>query len=151
MKKYSIVITLLLFFIVSCGYKPIYLSEKNNFNIEKIETNKNNRLNTLIKNNLNNLSNKESEKKISLIINTEKANSVISKDKKGNAELLAMSLSVNVQIYENGKKKSEKQFVESFSYSNNSNKFDLSKYEKNIERNLKDEIVKNINEYLVSY
>ena len=151
MKKYSIVITLLLFFIVSCGYKPIYLSEKNNFNIEKIETNKYNRLNTLIKNNLNNLSNKESEKKISLIINAEKANSVISKDKKGNAELLAMSLSVNVQIYENGKKKSEKQFVESFSYSNNSNKFDLSKYEKNIERNLKDEIVKNINEYLVSY
>ena len=114
-------------------------------------SNKNNRLNTLIKNNLNNLSNKESEKKISLIINTEKGKSVISKDKKGNAQLLAMSLLVNVQVYEKGKKKSEKQFVENFSYSNNSNKFDLSKYEKSIERNLKDKIIKNINEYLVSY
>ena len=97
------------------------------------------------------MSNKESEKKISLIINTEKGKSVISKDKKGNAQLLAMSLLVNVQVYEKGKKKSEKQFVENFSYSNNSNKFDLSKYEKSIERNLKDKIIKNINEYLVSY
>ena len=151
MKKNSILITLLFFFIVSCGYKPIYLSKKNNFNIEKIKIVNESRLNTLIKNNLNNLSNKDGEKKVNLIINAEKVKSVASKDAKGNSQLLVMSLSIVVEIYENGKNKSEKQFSESFSYSNNSNKFNLSKYEKSIEKNLKDKIVKSINRYLISF
>jgi hypothetical protein len=151
MKKNLILITLLFFFITSCGYKPIYSSKKNNFDILKIEIIKESRLNTLIKNNLNNLSNKDGEKKINLIINAEKVKSVASKDAKGNSQLLVMSLSIVVEIYENGKKKSEKQFSESFSYSNNSNKFNLSKYEKSIEKNLKDKIVKSINRYLISF
>ena len=150
MKNYSILITLL-FFIVSCGYKPIYLSGKNNFDIEKIEISEENRLNTLIKNSIKNLSNKDGERKISLIINAKKTKNVVSKDKKGNSQLLMMSLSTNFQIYENGKMESEKQFSESFSYSNNSNKFDLSKYEKSIEKNLRDKIIENINIYLVSF
>jgi hypothetical protein len=151
MKKNSILITLLFFFIVSCGYKPIYLSKKNNFNIEKIKIVNESRLNTLIKNNLNNLSNKDSKKKINLIISAKKIKGIVSKDTKGNSQLLIMSLSIDVKIYENGKKKSEKQFLESFSYSNNSNKFNLSKYEKSIEKNLRDKIIKNISGYLVSF
>ena len=151
MKKNSILITLLFFFIVSCGYKPIYLSKKNNFNIEKIKIVNESRLNTLIKDKLNSLSNKDSEKKISLIISAKKIKNIVSKDTKGNSQLLIMSLSIDVKIYENGKKKSEKQFLESFSYSNNSNKFNLSKYEKSIEKNLRDKIIKNISGYLVSF
>ena len=63
MKKNSILIILLFFFLVSCGYKPIYLNKKNNFDIEKIETIQSNRLSTFIKNSLSSLSNKESDKK----------------------------------------------------------------------------------------
>lgn len=150
MKNYSILITLL-FFIVSCGYKPIYLTERNDFDIKKIEISEENRLNTLIKNSIKNLSNKNGTRKISLIINAQKTKNVVSKDKKGNSQLLMMSLSTNLQIYENGKMASEKQFSESFSYSNNSNKFDLSKYEKSIEKNLRDKIIENINIYLISF
>ena len=151
MKKNSILITLLFILVVSCGYKPIYLNKKNNFDIKKIEIVKASRLNTFIKNNLNNNSNKNSEKKISLLINSKKIKSIASKDSKGNPELLVMSLSVNLNIFKNDKKKAEKRFLESFTYSNNSNKFSLSKYEKSIEKNLKDKIIKNINEYLISF
>ena len=151
MKKNSILITLLFFFIVSCGYKPIYSNKKNNFDIEKIKIVKATRLNTLIKNNLIKLSNKNSEKKINLLIDSKNTKAIASKDEKGNSQLLIMSLSVDVKIYENGKEKSTKQFLESFSYLDNSNKFDLSKYEKNIEKNLKNKIIEKINEYLVSY
>jgi hypothetical protein len=151
MKKNSILITLLFILVVSCGYKPIYLNKKNNFDIKKIEIVKASRLNTFIKNNLNNNSNKNSEKKISLLINSKKIKSIASKDSKGNPELLVMSLSVNLNILKNDKKKAEKRFLESFTYSNNSNKFSLSKYEKSIEKNLKDKIIKNINEYLISF
>ena len=151
MKKNLITIVLLLFAVASCGYKPIFLNEKNDLNIEKIEIVKENRLNKLIKSNLENISNQDSENKISLLINSQKTKSVISKDAKGNVQLLAMSLSVDVKIYKNDKIKSEKKFFESFSYSNDSNKFNLSKYEKNIEKNLRDNIIKNIRIYLVSY
>ena len=151
MKKNSILISLLFLFVISCGYNPIYLSKKNDFDIERIEIIKASRLNTFIKNNLNNISNKDSKKKITLLINSENVKSVGSKDAKGNSQLLVMSLSVDVEIYENDKKKSEKKFLESFSYSNNSNKFSLSKYEKNIEKNLVNKIIKNIGTYLVSF
>jgi|TARA_B110000008_G_C16610987_1_gene420467 hypothetical protein len=151
MKKNLITIVLLLFAVASCGYKPIFLNEKNDLNIEKIEIVKENRLNKLIKSNLENISNQDSENKISLLINSQKTKSVISKDAKGNVQLLAMSLSVDVKIYKNDKIKSEKKFFESFSYSNDSNKFNLSKYEKNIEKNLRNNIIKNIRIYLVSY
>ena len=151
MKKNLITIVLLLFAVASCGYKPIFLNEKNDLNIEKIEIVKENRLNKLIKSNLENISNQDSENKISLLINSQKTKSVISKDAKGNVQLLTMSLSVDVKIYKNDKVKSEKKFFESFSYSNDSNKFNLSKYEKNIEKNLRNNIIKNIRIYLVSY
>ena len=97
------------------------------------------------------MSNKESKKAISLLIDSQKIRNITSKDSKGNPQLLSMSLSANVKIYENNKIKSEKDFFESFSYSNESNKFNLSKYEKNIEQNLRNKIIKNINVYLISF
>ena len=151
MNKNSILITLIFFLLMSCGYKPIHLNEKNNFIIEKIEINKVSRLNTFIKNSLNSLSNIDGIKKISLLINSNKIKSVTSKDSRGNSQLLTMLISVDIKIYENDKMKSEKNFVESFSYSNDENKFNLSKYEKNIENNLRDKIIKDINIYLVSF
>jgi len=151
MKKNSILIILLFFFLVSCGFKPIYFNKENNFDIEKIETIQSNRLSAFIKNSLSNLSNKESDKKISLLINSKKIKSIASKDAKGNSQLLAMSISLDLKVYENNEMKSEKQFLESFTYSNNSNKFNLSKYEKNIEKNLRNKIIKNINVYLISF
>ena len=151
MKKNSILITFIVLLLVSCGYKPILLNEKNNFYIKKIEIAKANKLNTVIKNSLKSMSNKESKKAISLLIDSQKIRNITSKDSKGNPQLLSMSLSANVKIYENNKIKSEKDFFESFSYSNESNKFNLSKYEKNIETNLRNKIIKNINVYLISF
>ena len=151
MKKNSILITFIVLLLVSCGYKPILLNEKNNFYIKKIEIAKANKLNTVIKNSLKSMSNKESKKAISLLIDSQKIRNITSKDSKGNPQLLSMSLSANVKIYENNKIKSEKDFFESFSYSNESNKFNLSKYEKNIEKNLRNKIIKNINVYLISF
>ena len=46
--------------------------------------------------------------------------------------------------------KNKKIFSQDFSYSNNSNKFSLTQYEKDIEKNLINKIVGNINTYLLS-
>ena len=75
---------------------------------------------------------------------------VSSKDEKGNPQLLTMIISVEVQIIKNNVIKNTKNFSKNFSYSNNSNKFGLAQYEKDIEKNLINKIIENINTYLLS-
>ena len=150
MKNKSILLILLFFILANCGFEPIYSSKKSNFNIGEIKITNKNRFNTIIENNLRNISNNESQNIFDLIINSERKKIVSSKDAKGNPQLLTMIISVEVQIIKNNVIKNTKNFSKNFSYSNNSNKFGLAQYEKDIEKNLISEIIENINSYLLS-
>ena len=150
MKNKSILLILLFFILANCGFEPIYSSKKSNFNIGEIEIVKKNKFNSIIKYNLKNISNNESQNKFDLIINSEKKRIITTKDTKGNPELLEMIISIEVQIVKDNVIKNKKSFSENFSYSNNSNKFSLAQYEKNIEKNLINKIIENINTYLLS-
>ena len=150
MKNKSILLILLFFILANCGFEPIYSSKKSNFNIGEIKITNKNKFNSIIKNNLKNISNNESQNKFDLIINSEKKRIISSKDTKGNPELLTMIISVEVQIIKDNVIKNTKNFSQNFSYSNNSNKFSLAQYEKDIEKNLINKIIENINTYLLS-
>ena len=150
MKNKSILLILLLFILPNCGFEPIYSSKKSNLNIGEIKIANKNKFNSIIKNNLKNISNNESQNKFDLIINSEKKKIISSKDTKGNPQLLTMIISVEVQIIKDNVIKNAKNFSQDFSYSNNSNKFSLTQYEKNIEKNLINKIIENINTYLLS-
>lgn len=150
MKNKSILLILLFFILANCGFEPIYSSKKSNFNIGEIKITSKNKFNSIIKNNLKNISNNESQNKFDLIINSEKKRIISSKDAKGNPQLLTMIISVEVQIIKDNVIKNKKNFSQDFSYSNNSNKFGLAQYEKDIEKNLINKIIENINTYLLS-
>ena len=150
MKNKSILLILLFFILANCGFEPIYSSKKSNFNIGEIKITNKNKFNSTIKNNLKNISNNESQNKFDLIINSEKKKNISSKDTKGNPQLLTMIISVEVQIIKDNVIKNKKNFSQNFSYSNNSNKFSLAQYEKDIEKNLINKIIENINTYLLS-
>ena len=150
MKNKSILLILLFFILANCGFEPIYSSKKSNFNIGEIKITNKNKFNSIIKNNLKNISNNESQNKFDLIINSEKKRIISSKDAKGNPQLLTMIISVEVQIIKDNVIKNIKNFSQDFSYSNNSNKFSLAQYEKDIEKNLINKIIENINTYLLS-
>lgn len=150
MKNKSILLILLFFILANCGFEPIYSSKKSNFNIGEIKIISKDKFNSIIKNNLKNISNNESQNKFDLIINSEKKRIISSKDKKGNPQLLTMIISVEVQIIKDNVIKNKKNFSQNFSYSNNSNKFSLAQYEKDIEKNLINKIIENINTYLLS-
>ena len=141
---------MLFFILANCGFEPIYSSKKSNFNIGEIKIISKDKFNSIIKNNLKNISNNESQNKFDLIINSEKKRIVSSKDAKGNPQLLTMIISVEVQIIKDSVIKNKKNFSQDFSYSNNSNKFSLGQYEKDIEKNLINKIIENINTYLLS-
>ena len=150
MKNKSILLILLFFILANCGFEPIYSSKKSNFNIGEIKITSKNKFNSIIKNNLKNISNNESQNKFDLIINSEKKRIISSKDTKGNPQLLTMIISIEVQIIKDNVIKNKKNFSQNFSYSNNSNKFGLAQYEKDIEKNLTNKIIENLNTYLLS-
>ena len=150
MKNKLILLISIFFIFSSCGYSPIYSSKNLDFDILKVEIREKNKINSQIKNNLIKISNKESVNKYKLVINSIKQKKIASKDNKGNADILNMMINVNLKVYEKDLLISNNSFSEDFSYSNNSNKFDLSKYEKNIENNLINKIISNINSHIFS-
>ena len=141
MKK-LIFVVIALFILNNCGYSPIYSSKNNNFYIAISQKDKN-KLNSKIENNIKTFSNQNSENTIQLEITSNKKIDIMSKDKKGDATRFSMIISLTINIlnknnYEINKTKS---FTEEFNYNNNSNKFSLKQYEKDIEDNLIDKIV----------
>ena len=141
MKK-IIYIVIALFVLNNCGYTPIYSSKNNNFYID-ISQKDRSKLNSKIENNIKTFSNQNSENTIQLEISSDKKIDIMSKDKKGDPLKFSMTISLTINIlnknnYEINKTKS---FTEKFDYNNNSNKFSLKQYEKDIEDNLINKIV----------
>ena len=141
MKK-LIIIAIALFTLNNCGYNPIYSSKNNNFYIDILQKNRS-KLNSKIENNIKKFSNQNTENTIRLEISSNKKINTISKDKKGDPSRFNMTISLTINIlnknnYEINKTKS---FTEKFDYNNNSNKFSLKQYEKDIEDNLINKII----------
>ena len=147
MKKIYFIIFLI--FLNSCGYNPIYFNKEVNFTIDKIITKDKNKISYKIKNSLGkyvNLSNKPSSLEVE--IETKKEIRTTSKDEKGNAKTFEIKIQVELIISKENKEY-KKQFIESFSYQNKSNKFDLKNYENDIVDNLSSEIILDINGYIL--
>jgi len=140
-----LIIIFTLIILTNCGYKPIVSSNNLGLTISKININENNNINKIIKKNLkiySNLDNKS--KKIELNINSNKSITTISKDSKGDPINLRMQITVEAKFFLNGQELNKKSYLESFTYPNIENKFNLNKYENTIEKNLVNKITKNI-------
>ena len=108
-----------------------------------------NRTNKIITNNLKNYINlKNKPKEFNLLVDTKIIKNITSKDKQGNAETFVLKINVNLKIFEGEVEKDEKTFVENFEYKNQSNKFNLEKYEKKMQEILINKISKKIISYL---
>ena len=120
---------ILLIFITSCGYTPIFSNKNINFTIADIELTGNNKLNKILNNKLNIYKNLNSEKKYYLKINTNVIKKTSSKDSKGNPKTFELTVIINTNIQDEKGNIREKLFIKSINYNNSNNKFDLKKYE----------------------
>ena len=147
MKK-IIFIVIALFMLNNCGYTPINSSKNNNFYIE-ISQKDRNKLNSKIENNIKKYSNQNSENTIELEISSSKKINVTSKDSKGDPSKFQMTVTLNINILSknNYKINKTKSFFSNFNYNNNSNKFSLKQYEKEIE----DILINKITEESIMY
>ena len=130
---------LLLLFLTSCGYEAMH-SKKNtinyNFSISEIDFNGDREINQKIKARLNNYTLDKKDKSFILKISSNSKKTTLSKDIQGNATNFQKTIAISVEILMNDKFKNSFIIMENFDYNNNSNKFDLRKYEKEIKNNL---------------
>ena len=136
------------FFIVSCGYQPLYSNKATNFYIYKINSFGNEKVNKALINRLEIYKDKNSKKKIELEINSKINKTTTSKDTKGNPKTFRIEIISQIKVIEGEKINLDKIFSKSTNYNNSSKKFELKQYEENLKINLVDKISEEIVGYL---
>ena len=139
------------FFIVSCGYQPIFSGKKVNFGIENLTYDKNNEIDSAINNNLKNYKSLENKDKILDLEISSKINKVTtSLDDRGDAKSFRLELEIKTIFKKDNKLLNQKSFFKSHDYNNSTNKFDLKKYENSVKENLIGKITEEIIVYILS-
>ena len=138
---------ILLIFLSSCGYEAIY-SVKNinnyNFSISKLSFIGDREINLKIKQKLNNYTQETKDINFILIITSKSEKIILVKNAAGDSTNFKIETIVNIDVFNKEKLKSNFIITESFNYENNSNKFELKNYEKEIKRNLADIITEKL-------
>tara|TARA_B100001175_G_scaffold307441_1_gene306677 strand:- start:321 stop:779 length:459 start_codon:yes stop_codon:yes gene_type:complete len=147
-KILNYILIFFLFTLSSCDYKPIlsYKNYKFSINVDKITGDE--KVNSIITNNLNNL--KGNKKEFYVTLSSKKEKNIISKDSKGDPSIFELIINVNYNVKLNGEMIIENNILRKTTYNNISDKFELENYEKNmidnLSRNISDRIVFSISE-----
>ena len=142
MKNKNILLTSLLIFTLlsGCGYKPIYSSKDFLFKISEIKHD-NKKIDKRIVRSLKSISNENATSSLTFELNSKKEKNIISKNKNGDPEIFELKISINIVA-----KGKQKTFLGKQVYNNTENKFELSEYEIQIEKQI---ITKMIDEIII--
>jgi len=142
-------IFVILIFLTSCGYQPLYLNNNlKKYEFQKIVLKGDNEINRKIINRLQIKENEFDEELNELLINSLYSVSETSKNSKGIVETYRSKITVLIDIKKDKKTIKSKEFSKDFSYSNRDNKFELVQYQNKIKSNLIDKSIEEINLYL---
>ena len=131
----NLILILLLFLLNSCGYTSIYKNQKSqNLQINIIETTGDKEINNLIKNELKFYSNKESNIKYNISINSKYQKIIISKNSVWEATDYNLLVNTIISFNKEGENNTLK-FNENINMKRNSNSFEQNDYEKSIKKN----------------
>ena len=147
LKKITLLLSLCFFW--SCGYEPLYL-KKNDLEqqINIITFSGDQKINKIIMSSLGIKENRNLTSGYILTLKSSKKIDVVSKDKTGNPSAYKSSIIVNFTLTNKETIIKQKEFNSSFSYNNSKDKFGLSKYQREVELNLINEISEKIFIYL---
>ena len=136
MKNKILLSALIFIFVVSCGYTPILIEKDYPFKIQSIEKVGNNKINSSIAQKLKYI--KKSDESLNKIVYNLRLESkldkkIISKDSKGDPLIFEIKVTTVVTILNDDKGKVLSQEISNkINYDNQTDKFELSKYENNL-------------------
>ena len=138
---------LFLFLLSSCGYEATYSKKKllnYDFSISEINFTGDREVNVKMKEKLNNYIINKKNKNFKLTILSIATKTVSAKSISGDATNFKSTVSIKVNLVMNNRLKNNFIIKESFNYNNNSNKFNLKTYEKDIKNNLTETITEQL-------
>ncbi len=142
-------ILILLFFITSCGYQPIYLNKNiTNFEFSKINFEGEKNINRKILSTLPFKENASDKSLNELILKSSFTVEETSKDSKGQVKSYRSSINVDLSIVKNKKVIKNKNFIKDFTYSNISSKFELVEYQEQVKNNIINKVIEEIILYM---
>ena len=139
---YSVSLFIILFFLNGCGFKPILTGSDYNFLIKIDSMSGNREINSKIENKLKVLDG--TKKLFNLSLNSKETKNILSKDSKGDPNILELVINLNYKLSTNGKILVNKSLTQRSSYNNISDKFELSKSEGILKDNLVENLVSDI-------
>tara|TARA_B110001450_G_C17575851_1_gene462778 strand:- start:100 stop:567 length:468 start_codon:yes stop_codon:yes gene_type:complete len=129
-------IIILLFTLNSCGYEAIYSKEiidgAGKFSIKKISSTGDREINKKIEEKLNSYTKNKKNKNYTLEIITKNTKSTISKNSSGDPTIFKLNVEVIVLVKNEQGSTNQFKFSENIKYNNNTDKFQLNRYEKEI-------------------
>ena len=131
-------------FLTSCGYTGLYKNyDKKQILVKEKIFRGESSLDNKIYNKLNLQESTDSSAYI-IEINSNKKTELLSKNKSGEAKIYKMTISSQLIVKQEGITLINKKIFENITYNNLGNKFDLLRYERNLEKNLINQIVDNM-------
>ena len=131
----NIILILFLFFLNNCGYTSVYKNQKSqDFQISIIEMTGDNEINNLIKNELKFYSNRNSNIKYNISINSNYQKIIVSKNSAGVATDYKLIAETVISFDKEGKN-NILNFNENINIKSNSNSYEQNNYEKSIKKN----------------
>ena len=142
MKKIFI---LVFFFVIGCGYQPIYVNESTKeYIFKEITLVGSNRVNGSVISALNLRKDNTGKSDEEVFISSSIKISETSKNSKGQVTSYRTSIKLNFKIKNNEKVIKNKNFTKNFSYNNKKNKFELVEYQKDVEKSLTKKIIEEL-------
>jgi len=146
MKKFLFIFIL---FITSCGYQSVYIDQnQNNFIFKKITLNGERQINKTIINILDIKEKSTLDLNKELFLRSDLKIAETSKNSKGQIVSYRSTVTVSLTIKEDNQTIKDKTFLQSFTYDNLDNKFDLTEYQKEIEKDITNKIIEKIIIYM---
>ena len=143
MKRVFNIVFIFLFLITTgCGFKPILVKSNYNFSYMIEKSTGSERINSNIVEKLKALSG--SKKTYSVTLNSTETKNILSKDRKGDPNILEIVIYLNYSIKDNGKIIVNKNLTQRSTYNNIADKFELEKSEDILVENLTTNLAQNI-------
>jgi len=148
MKTRNYIFIIFFMFISACGYEPLNKSlPESNIKISKKTFSGDNQINRTIFKKINFKETKD-ELGYELKLNSNKVINQVAKDKSGNVTKYKTTITIVIELIEKEKTVKKRSFSKNFNYSNLSNKFELKKYQEDVETNLINTIARDIKIFL---
>ena len=151
MKIIKYILITLLIFSSSCGYKSVNNLESYNFVISKYELNGNKKINYILEKNFKRFQSDENDStNFKILAVSEKKISAVSKNTDGKVSTYNIEVIVELEIFKNQKLVASNIFKENINYDNLNSKFELKQYENILLKDLVNQIILKINNYINS-